>query len=146
MRLFIDANVLVSVVNKEYPLFTHASRILSLVDKKEYQLYTSPLCLAIVFYFAQKKNKRTAKEKIKLLAQHLLIAPITATEVQKAATDKAIHDFEDGMEYHSALAAQCDCIITEDVGDFYFSSIEVVNCADFFKTYLVEGNKSYQRF
>lgn len=142
MRLFIDANVLVSVVNKEYPLFTHASRILSLVGKKEFQLYTSPLCLAIAFYFAQKKSKKTAKEKIALLAQHLLIAPITTIEVQKAAADKAIHDFEDGMEYHSALAASCDCIITEDVDDFYFSSIEVLKCADFFKTYLAGNNKS----
>ena len=137
MRLFIDANVLVSVVNKEYPLFTHSSRILSLIDKKEYQLYTSPLCLAIAFYFAQKKSKKTAREKIALLAQHLLIAPITATEVQKAAADKAIYDVEDGMESCSALAARCDCIITEDTDDFYFSSIEVLNCADFFKTYLV---------
>lgn len=137
MRLFIDANVLVSVVNKEYPLFTHSSRILSLVGKREFQLYTSPLCLAIAFYFAQKKNKKTAKDKIALLAQHLLIAPISATEVQKAAADKTIHDFEDGMEYHSALAAGCDYIITEDIDDFYFSNIEVLNCASFFKTHLV---------
>ena len=30
MKLFLDANVLVSVLNKEYPSFTYTSRILSL--------------------------------------------------------------------------------------------------------------------
>jgi predicted nucleic acid-binding protein len=48
----------------------------------------------------------------------------------------AIHDFEDGIEYYSALESKCNCIITEDVKDFYFSEIEVLTCHDFFKTYM----------
>ena len=56
MRIFLDANVLVSVLNKEYPLFTYSSRILSLADHKGYEVFTSPLCLTIAFYFAEKKN------------------------------------------------------------------------------------------
>ena len=33
MKVFVDANILVSVVNKEYPLFPYTSRILSLAGK-----------------------------------------------------------------------------------------------------------------
>ncbi len=57
MRVFLDANVLVSVLNKEYPLFPNSSRILSLADKPGFELYTSPICLAIVFYFSEKKKR-----------------------------------------------------------------------------------------
>ena len=57
MKIFLDANVLVSVLNKEYPLFTYTSRITSLADKTNFTLYTSPVCLAIAFYFAEKKYK-----------------------------------------------------------------------------------------
>lgn len=57
MRIFLDANVLVSVVNKEYPLFTYSSRILSLTDNSRFEVFTSPLCLAITFYFAEKKHR-----------------------------------------------------------------------------------------
>ena len=56
MKVFLDANVLVSVLNKEYPLFPHSARILSLADQLRYQLYTTPICLAIAFYFAEKKK------------------------------------------------------------------------------------------
>ena len=31
----------------------------------------------------------------------------------------AINDFEDGLEYYAAVENKCNCIITEDVNDFY---------------------------
>lgn len=55
MKVFLDANILVSVLNKEYPLFSTTSRILSVAAKNKFLLYTSPVCLAIAFYFAEKK-------------------------------------------------------------------------------------------
>lgn len=139
MRIFIDANILVSVLNKEYPLFTYAARILSLNDSAKFQLYTSPICLAIAFYFSEKKyNAKIAKQKIALLSNHILIADATATTVQKALSNPAVKDFEDGLEYYSAEESKCDCIITEDVSDFYFSTIEVLNSHDFFLKYMAK--------
>jgi predicted nucleic acid-binding protein len=69
MKIFLDANILVSVLNKEYPLFTYTSRILSLADTKKFTLFTSPACLAIAFYFAEKKYKSiSAKKKYRFYA------------------------------------------------------------------------------
>jgi len=56
MKIFLDANILVSVLNKEYPVFSYSSRVLSLADNTKFKVYTSPLCLAIAFYFAEKKT------------------------------------------------------------------------------------------
>ncbi|MBC7417436.1 MAG: PIN domain-containing protein [Pedobacter sp.] len=138
LRLFLDANVLVSVLNKEYPLFTYSSRILSLASNRKFEVYTSPLCLAIAFYFAEKKHSAAlAKQKIDLLCQHLKIAQNSAKGVSNTLSNKKIHDFEDGLEYYAAEQQNCKCIITEDIGDFYFSDIEVLNCQDFFKRYLL---------
>ncbi|HEX7903720.1 MAG TPA: PIN domain-containing protein [Chitinophagaceae bacterium] len=136
MRIFLDANILVSVLNKEYPLFSHSSRIISLADDKNFEVFTSPLCLAIAFYFAEKKNKKTARQKIGLMSRHLSIAPITENAVKKTVDNLGIHDFEDGLEYYAATESKCQCIITEDVKDFYFSSIEVLDCRQFFNQYL----------
>lgn len=47
MRIFLDANIPVTVLCNEYPLFTACSRVLSLCDNTRFQVYTSPLCLAI---------------------------------------------------------------------------------------------------
>ena len=141
MKLFLDANILVSVLNKEYPAFTYTSRILSLADKKKFSLFTSPVCLAIAFYFAEKKYKSiSAKNRIQILCEHINIAPANKSIVLQALQNKSINDFEDGLEYYSALESKCNCIITEDINDFYFSEIEVLNSEDFFEKYLFKAS------
>lgn len=140
-RIFLDANVLVSVLNKEYPLFTYSSRIVSLAEHAKFEVYTSPLCLAIAFYFAEKKSKaEVAKQKINTLCKHIKIAENSMHGVHHTLQNKAIHDFEDGLEYHAAKEYNCNFIITEDREDFYFSTIEVMNCKDFFNKILLKSS------
>jgi len=137
MKVFLDANILVSVLNKEYPLFSVTSRIISLSDRNNFVLCTSPVCLAIAFYFAEKKFKSIkAKNKIQLLYEHIHITTVNESTVFKTLQTPAINDFEDGLEYYSAIESKCDCIITEDIDDFYFSKIEVLRSEEFFKKYL----------
>ncbi|HRJ29488.1 MAG TPA: PIN domain-containing protein [Cyclobacteriaceae bacterium] len=138
MNIFLDANILISVFNREYPLFIHSARVLSLAGGSHFSVYTSPLCLAIAYYFAEKKSGASlAKQKIKLLTQKIKVTTIDQEVVLFAANDKAIHDFEDGVEYYAAKKAKCTCIITEDVNDFYFSKIEVLTAEQFVKHYLL---------
>ncbi len=140
MKIFLDANILVSVLNKEYPLFTYTSRIVSLADKSKFTVFTSPVCLAIAFYFAEKKyNSKSAKEKIEILCGHINITVTDKNTVLQSLQNPAVNDFEDGIEYYSAVQSKCDCIISEDIGDFYFSKIEVLNSESFFEKYLAGG-------
>ena len=137
MKLFLDANVLVSVLNKEYPLFTYSSRVLSLVDDKRFRVYTSPLCLAIAFYFAEKKHGNTmARKKMSLLTEKLLFTAIDEKTVLAVERNKKIHDFEDGLQYYSAIEKECKYIITEDKSDFYFSEIEVMGSKTFLEKHV----------
>lgn len=137
MNIFLDANIIISVLNKEYPLFPFTSRILSIASTDRLRLFTSPLCLAISFYFAEKKSGASvAKNKIALLCKNLLLSENTADGVAKALQNPAVHDFEDGLEYYAALESNCTCIITENKKDFYFADIEVLNSTEFCKQYL----------
>lgn len=132
MRVFLDANVLVSVLNKEYPLFPHSARILSLADQHRFQLYTTPICLAIAFYFAEKKSGTAlAKQKIQVLSSKLDIASVDSDTVSQTVSNPSVLDFEDGLEYYSALQHFCEAIITEDSDGFYFSEIPVYDCRKF---------------
>lgn len=136
MKLFLDANVLVSALNREYPVFSYSSRILSLSNSSRYKLYTSPLCLGIAFYYAQKKNRSTARNKIALLASHLHVTGMNQQTVTACIRNKQIHDFEDGLQYYSALESGCTAIISEDGGDFYFSEIKVLRSREFMERYV----------
>ena len=132
MKIFLDANILIRVVNKEYPLFTFSSRIVSLGRHSSFEVYALPLCLAFTFYSAEKKNKATARQKIKLLCDNIEITNLSSTIVDKVIKNNKINDFEVGLEYYSAIDSKCKCIITEDIDDFYFADIEILNAESFF--------------
>ncbi len=137
MKIFLDANVLVSVLNKEYPVYTYSSRLLSLSDHARYKMYTSPICLAIAFYFAEKKSGHAqARHKIGVLVDKLHFTTVNSKTVLDTSKNKMIHDFEDGLQYYSALESGCEYIITEDQDDFYFSSIAVLTSRQFLENHI----------
>lgn len=63
MKIFLDANVLVSVLNRQYPVFPYATRVLSLADNPAFEVFTTPLCLTIAFYFSAKKVGKTMQKR-----------------------------------------------------------------------------------
>lgn len=137
MKVFLDANVLVSVLNKEYPIFTYSSRVLSLADVSKYKFYTSPICLAIAYYFAEKKSGNAqARHKIDLLVSKLQITTVNDKTVRDTNKNKKVHDFEDGLQYYSAIQSGCKYIVTENIKDFYFSEIEVLTSEQFLRNYV----------
>jgi predicted nucleic acid-binding protein len=138
MKVFVDANVLVSTVNKEYPNYPYTARIISLTDRNDFQIYTTPVCLAISFYFAEKRfGTSAAKKKLRYVAMRINIAATTETTVTSAFADPAVMDFEDGIEYFAAVEAGCTCIVTEDKEDFHFSKIEVLSAKEFVEKYIL---------
>jgi len=137
MRFFLDANILVSVLNKEYPLYIYTSRILSMAGEKNTALVTTGISLAIAYYFAEKKHGQPeANKKIKLLTKHLEIADCGQREVTAASQNKKIHHFEDGLQYYAAVHANCTCIVSNDLDDFYFSDLPVLGPEAFFRKYV----------
>ncbi|MDE1192443.1 MAG: PIN domain-containing protein [Arachidicoccus sp.] len=142
MKIFLDANILIAVLNKEYPLFTNAARIISLTENNKFKVYTSPLCLAIAFYFSGKKSgDAVARKKIAIMSQQLHICNTNAIAVSNTIQNNRILDFEDGLQYYSAVDAGCKIIITEDTEDFYFADIEVINSENFLKQYVYHLSK-----
>lgn len=136
MRLFVDANVLVATLNREYPLFTWSSRLMSLQGTENIRLFTSPLSLSIAFYFAGKKSsEKVAREKMELLLRHIGVTSMDEETTLQAIKNQRVHDFEYGMEYYAAIRHQCDYIITENQKDFYFSDIPVAGCEEFLKNF-----------
>ena len=72
-----------------------------------------------------------------MLIEKLSITSVGKSEVLAAINNKKVNDFEDGMEYYAAESHSCQAIITEDISDFYFSTIPVYNSQSFFEKVLL---------
>jgi predicted nucleic acid-binding protein len=138
MRIFLDANVLIAVLNKEYPRFDEAARLLSLAGKRPYQIYVSAVSLAIAWYFVERKSgKKLAAQKFDVLLKHIEVTPCGPTEIRRVSTFPPNIDWEDGLQVSSAESAGCNVIATFDLKDYYFSPIPYFTP----KALLIEINK-----
>ena len=136
MRVFIDANVLVTVLNKEYPRFDIAARLLSFADQSRFEFHTSTLAISICFYMvAKKSNTRVAYDKLKILSEKISIAVNKRSDLNLIFSNKRILDIEDGLQYFAAINSKNKVIVTYDSGDYHFSEIEVLSPEDFLMKY-----------
>ena len=70
------------------------------------------------------------------MAERLSVFKTGEAEVMQSLQNKKVHDFEDGLEYYSAVNSKCSILITDDTDDFYFSEIEIVKPEVFLTRYL----------
>jgi len=77
-----------------------------------------------------------AKLKIEMLSKKILMSSVNQEVVNQTFANRQVQDFEDGLEYYSALESSCEVIVTEDINGFYYSKIPVLGCEDFLKEYI----------
>lgn len=131
-RLLIDTNIVIDLLSKREKFYDEAADLFSRADKKELELTISSLTFANTNYILAKlKSAKEAREilrKFKVLVE-LLSLDDKITEL--ALSDGNFPDFEDGLQYYSAIENQVDVIITRNKRDFKNSKIPVLTAKEF---------------
>lgn len=133
-KLFIDTNIILDLLAKREPFYQSAARLFSLADKKEIQLFVSALSFANTNYILSKiNNSNKAREALLKFKVLVTIVELNDKIVELSLSDSSFTDFEDGLQYYSALKVEADIIITRNLKDFRTASIPVVTA----QTYLL---------
>jgi len=128
MRAFIDTNVIIDLLAKREPFYIDSQKMFSLSDRKQIELFISSLSLVNTYYILNDvmkiKNARLILGKFKVLVKPYALSDKI---IELASNDSKFKDFEDGIQYYSALEAQCELIVTRNLKDFKNSRIPVLS-------------------
>ena len=131
MKVFIDTNVLLDVLALRKPFYPEAERVWSLAESGRIDAYVSAISFNNCYYIIHKYGGRRSADK----AIHLLrdvFSPIDLTaQVLNQAIDAGFSDFEDAIQFHSAVHAQVSCIITRNQSHFPRTPVSVLSPAEF---------------
>lgn len=123
MKLLIDANILLDVLQKREPHFHNSSLIWKLCETDSVEGYVSSLTFANLIYVMRKEldpNKiENVLQQLKLIFQ---FTDLSVTDITKAANLKW-DDFEDAIQSAIAERIHADYIITRNVRNFNKSRI-----------------------
>ena len=116
--LFVDSDVILDVLEKRERFYEYSAQILSLGDEKKVKLVTTSLAFANIYYLLRKHlGIEKAKESLRKLRIIVDVISVNAKEVDLALNSE-LSDFEDALQYFTALDGKIEFIITRNVRDY----------------------------
>lgn len=134
-RVFIDTNIILDFLGERHPYYEPIAKIATLSDKDKLKMVVSPISFATVNYLLSKyENPKTAIEKLRKFKVICEISIVDEHIVEKALNSE-FSDFEDALQYFSAIASNCDIIITRNAKDFRQSLLPIMLADEFLESY-----------
>jgi predicted nucleic acid-binding protein len=132
VRAFYDTNVLLDVLLAREPFYGDSAGAWTLAETGQVEGYASALSFVNVFYLvAGLRDGEEARRAVGTMAG--IFTPATCdAAVIRHAVDARLPDFEDAVQYFSAVHAGADCILSRDWGGYpRRPAVPVVSPAEF---------------
>ena len=132
MKVFLDANIIIDVVQNRTDFVEQSSKILQSGLEGLIDLCASDVTFTTVSFYARKqRTTEQLYEIMQSLRDFIDVVPTGRIAIDWALQRKA-KDFEDSVQYYAALRAGVDYIVSRNVRDYPFDDIPVVTPQDFF--------------
>lgn len=134
-KVFIDSDVILDVALARNPFFPASKMILAMAENNFIIGSISSNCIANIYYILRKLGGDSkAREFISNIVKYISVITINHQSVLKALKSK-FYDFEDALQYYSALENQCEYIITRNIEDYKNSKINILLPEEFAKMF-----------
>jgi len=115
-KYFLDTNILIDIMTERDAKTISLKEVLPYMHHS--QIYLSSLSIHIAFYSLKIKPNSLIHRKILDISKLINIVPLSKEIINLSLNNFSI-DFEDTLQYYSALDQNCDYILTRDKRDFY---------------------------
>ena len=133
-NLFLDTNIVLDLLAERLPFYTEAAKLFSLADKKKLKLSISSLCLADAHYILSRQNPEIEVRKVLRKFKVLVNVLPLDDKISDLALNSDFKDFEDAIQYFTAIENDQDLIINRNQHDFKESKIPVMTAGEFIKS------------
>lgn len=122
-KYFVDTDVILDLLSHRQPHFHFAAVLFTLAEMEKFELYTTPTVMVNTFYLLRKQlgndGAKSALRKLRLI--------IHVIDVSEKIIDQALNsdfnDFEDAVQYYTALNAELPVILTRNLKDYKSANI-----------------------
>ena len=134
MRILIDTNVILDILQKREPFFADSYQALHKAIEADTECLISASAATDIFYMLRKflKSAEQAKERIEQLAQLVTFVDVQGMDIHTAIM-RSMPDFEDAVVDAVAERNGVSYILTHNTKDFIGSVIPALTPTNFLK-------------
>ncbi len=134
-KLFIDTNIVIDLLSRREPYYKESAALFSLADRKKVELCISSLTIANTSYVLLRQLKANqVKEVLRKLRLVVKVLSLDDKIIGLALNDETFTDFEDCLQYFTAIENEQEMIITRNLKDYKTSQIPVMTARQFLET------------
>ncbi len=135
MRLFVDTNVVLDVLLRREPFYEDSARIWTLAETGQVTGFASTPSFPLIFYHLRRiSGHKAARKAIGLMRDIFSIVPLDS-QITNQAIDSDIKDFEDAIQFFSALRVGADSLITRNTKDYPTGDVPIQTPKEFLATH-----------
>ena len=130
-KLLVDTNIVIDLLSRREEFYAEAQQLFTLSDYNKVKLFVSSLTIANTHFLLSKE--KTGAEARKILIKFKILAkvlPLT-DKILELALVSDFKDFENAIQYHTALENDLEIIITRNKKDFKNSIFPVLTAKEY---------------
>lgn len=129
-RLFLDTNIVVDLLEGREPFCYDAAQLFTMAHDKKVELLVSPMTFSTASFLLRKHGSTGVRNLLSNLRQLVSVTTSDERTVDDSIASQ-FKDFEDAMQYYTALNAKAEIIITRNGKDFTASNLPVMTATEY---------------
>ena len=126
MNIFLDTNIILDYLDtNRQKLFPDSVKIFQLLENGDINLFASALTFSNIAYILRRMNYADLMQTFADLREVIDVLP-TDKDVLDTAIGSSFTDFEDAVQYYTAVCGNADVVIARNVDDFIQTSVPVM--------------------
>lgn len=130
-KVFADTDIILDLLAQREPFYRPAAALFTLADKEEIALQVSSLSFANLNYLLSRQYSATKARKLLLKFKTLVTVLAVNDKVVELALASDFTDFEDALQYHTALENDVRIILTRNHRDYKSADVPVMSAEQF---------------
>ncbi len=130
-NVFVDTNIVIDLLQKRDEFYKEAQELFTLADRKRLKLYISALTFANTYYILSRFYSSDEAKKILSKFKVLVEVLPTTDKIIELALASDFKDFEDAIQFYTALENNSEAIITRNKKDFKNNLISVFSAKEY---------------
>ncbi len=135
MKLFLDTNIVIDFYDKRGEFYNPAAIIFDLAHKNKITLFVSAITFVNAFFLLRKSySRKDLYKSMRELSTLCEITRVNSTIIRKCLKEER-KDFEDAVQYESALINKVDVVVTRNKKDFLEFATNVQTPSEFLDSF-----------
>lgn len=132
-KVFVDTDIILDLLSKREPFYIHAANLFSAADIGQIRIFVSSLAFANLNYILSKQLS-TEQARKKLIKFKTVVTVLAVTDkVIELALSSNFRDFEDGIQYFTAIENNIKILLTRNLKDYKVAEISIMTAEQFLK-------------